>query len=78
LRYRFKDHSRSFLISGDTNLLRLALSNGIRNAMESVVSLQREKENHAIVVAWGKSDIEYWIAIIDHGTGIDGPIEAAF
>jgi hypothetical protein len=46
--------------------------------MESVVSLQREKENHAIVVAWGKSDIEYWIAIIDHGTGIDGPIEAAF
>jgi anti-sigma regulatory factor (Ser/Thr protein kinase) len=70
--------SQPFLISSDASLLRLALSNGIRNAMESVVSLQREKESHAIVVTWGKTDIEYWVAIIDRGAGIDGPIEAAF
>jgi signal transduction histidine kinase len=70
--------SQPFLISSDINLLRLALSNGVRNAVESVVSLQREKEGHAIVITWGSSDIDYWIVIIDRGTGIDGPIEAAF
>ncbi len=70
--------SQPLLMSSDPGLLRLALSNGIRNAVDSVVTAHREKESHAIVVAWGKTDIEYSVAIIDRGVGIEGPIEAAF
>jgi signal transduction histidine kinase len=70
--------SQPFLISSDANLLRLALSNGIRNAVEAVIALQRVDDSHAIVIAWGKTDVEYWITIIDRGAGVDGPVEAAF
>jgi signal transduction histidine kinase len=70
--------SQPLLIASDANLLRLALSNAIRNAIEAVTALDKQAESHAVVVAWGKTDIECWITIIDRGPGIDGPVEAAF
>ena len=59
------------------HLLSFSLSNGIRNAVEASATLQSD-ENHSIVVTWGATDIDYWVAVMDRGIGIIGPIEAAF
>ena len=66
-----------FNITSDQALLSFSLSNGIRNAVEASATLQSD-ENHSIVVTWGATDIDYWVAVMDRGIGIIGPIEAAF
>jgi len=55
-----------FLIKSDENLLQLAVSNGIRNALEAV---KNNKDKKKIVVTWGVSDVEYYVSIIDNGPG---------
>ena len=65
------------VITSDPALLRLAISNGIRNALEAVSTLAIE-EPHPVVMTWGMTDIDYWVAIVDKGPGIVGPSEAAF
>ncbi|WP_299541070.1 ATP-binding protein [uncultured Herbaspirillum sp.] len=65
------------LIFGDQNLLRLALCNGIRNAVEAVKSVANGAD-HQIVINWEITDKEYWIVVLDHGPGIVGPVESLF
>lgn len=65
------------LITSDRMLLRLAISNGIRNAVEAVTG-SPGTEPYPIVVTWGETDVDYWIAVLDHGPGIVGPAESAF
>ena len=66
-----------FNITSDKALLGFALSNGIRNAVEAGATLRSDK-NHTIVVTWGVTNIDYWVAVIDRGVGIIGPVQAAF
>ncbi|MCX4104763.1 ATP-binding protein [Aeromonas hydrophila] len=68
---------RPFMVTSSKQLIRLALGNGIRNAIEAVAALTEsanESYSKTVVVTWGKTDSEYWISIIDSGVGIlDAP-----
>ena len=68
---------RPMLITSDRALLRLAVSNGLRNAVEAVSNVQGG-EPHQIIVSWGETDVDYWVAVLDRGPGLVGPAEAAF
>ena len=69
--------SKPMLLTSDPALLRLALSNGIRNALEAVTA-SPSGEPHPIIVTWGMTDIDYWVAVLDRGPGIVGPVESTF
>jgi sensor histidine kinase regulating citrate/malate metabolism len=56
----------------------MVVVNGLRNAVEAQKSSARSAEPHAITISWGDTDVDYWVAILDHGDGIAGPIETAF
>lgn len=69
------DGPASLEVVGDIALLRLAFSNGLRNAFEAT---SLSASNDPIVIFWGQTDIENYITILDGGVGISGPQEAAF
>lgn len=64
---------RPLMVRGDRQLLFLALSNGLRNAMEAirgdgintVVGFEPQ-----IIVTWDTTNAEAWVSIIDNGPGI--------
>lgn len=66
------------LITSDPALLRLAISNGIRNSVEAVLAGSTHNQSHSIVVNWGETDVDCWAAILDRGPGLLGPMESAF
>ena len=72
-----KHGAKPMIINSDRALVRLAVSNGIRNAIESV-SDTSYSEPCPIVVTWGETDIDYWVAVLDYGPGLAGPTESAF
>ena len=65
------------LITSDPDVLRLAIVNGLRNAVEAVGGLSGP-EPHSVVVTWGQTDVDYWVAVRDRGPGLVGPEESAF
>lgn len=69
---------KPMVVFSDRQLLQLALCNGIRNALEALSSAPSGTELPVIVITWGQTDIDYWITIIDRGTGIVGPVTSAF
>lgn len=69
---------RPFVLNGDPGLIRLAVSNGIRNAVEAVGATGAAPAEHAVVVNWGETDVDFWVSVLDSGTGIAGPVESAF
>ena len=68
---------KPLLLVSDCNLLRLALCNGIRNAVESVRALSIPVD-HSIVINWEITDTEFWISVIDQGQGLVTAGDAAF
>lgn len=72
---------RPFVITGGRQLIRLALSNGIRNAVEAVGAQTQEgntgRKSH-VTVTWGVTDKDYWISIIDTGPGLSGSAYSSF
>ena len=68
---------KPFLINSDPALVGLAASNGVRNAIDAILS-SGGTQTHQIIVTWGDTDIDYWVVVLDHGIGIVGPVEAAF
>ena len=69
--------AKPMLITSDRALLQLAISNGIRNAVEAVTGAPGG-EPHPIIVNWGETDIDYWVAMLDRGPGVVGPAESVF
>ncbi len=69
--------AKPMLITSDRALLRLSVSNGIRNAVEAVAGIPAKKP-HPIVITWGETDVDYWVAVLDRGPGVTGPAESAF
>ncbi len=63
---------RPTLIYSSRHLVRLAICNGLRNALEAAESIRNGDtyEEPLVVIAWGKSNQEYWVSIIDNGPGI--------
>lgn len=58
------------IIFCDWGLLRLALCNGIKNAMEAATSISNAERKASLVVSWGQTDCDTWISIIDNGPGL--------
>ena len=70
---QFGEGDRDLIVVGDPNLVMLAFCNGLRNAIEA----GEELDGSNIAVTWGKSDIHYYVNIIDRGPGLSGSEEAA-
>lgn len=68
---------RPALIRSDPALVRLAVSNGIRNAIESTGEACGQ-EAAPVIVSWGETDVDHWVRIADRGPGVVGPVEAVF
>lgn len=68
---------RPLIVMGDPALLRLAVRNGLRNAIEAVAEFP-SKDPHSVVLTWGETDIDYWIVVIDKGPGLIGPTGPVF
>ena len=69
--------AKPMLITTDRALLGMALSNAARNAVEAVSDPAQEVP-HPVTVTWGATDIDYWVVVLDRGSGIVGPAESAF
>ena len=68
----------SEIVGADTvEVSQYAVSNGLRNAVEAVTG-RPGPEPHPIVVIWGETDVDYWVAILDRGPGVTGLAESAF
>lgn len=65
--------SDSVLVEGDPKLLRLAVCNGLKNAVEATdAAAPRPNAEARIVVSWDATDVECWITIVDDGPGLSG------
>lgn len=68
---------RPSVVLTDKALLRLAIMNGIKNAVEAVESVGLE-EDHAITITWGLTDRDTWVSVMDRGPGLQAPALDAF
>ncbi len=66
---------QSLIVRADQGLLKLALSNGIKNAVESTISATQIRSPEDIIINWGETNVDYWIAVIDDGLGLGKPTE---
>jgi signal transduction histidine kinase len=55
-------------VTGDVRLISLAVVNCLRNAIESAARSPRPEL--PVVINWGETDRDYWIAILDEGDGL--------
>jgi signal transduction histidine kinase len=63
------------VVSGDPELVRLAIRNGLRNAVEA--SVQDAGPDQGLVIAnWGSTDRDSWVALIDDGLGLPDESDA--
>lgn len=70
--------SRPFIIKSDPSLVRMVVVNGIRNAVEAQQAASAQPNPHDVTISWGDTEVDYWLAVVDHGAGLTGPIETAF
>ncbi len=63
------------LLTSDEALLRFAICNGLRNAIEAI-GKSAQVDSSPIVITWGGTDTDYWVAILDRGPGIPASIES--
>lgn len=66
-----------FGIIGDRARIWVAVTNGLRNAIESTLSVPAEVQQ-PIVVNWQQTPDEYWIAILDSGLGMRSNLSRVF
>ena len=59
--------------------MKLIVANGLRNAIEATESVaDSAKLSNRIVISWGETDRDYWIAIVDWGPGLPLGIDRMF
>lgn len=66
------------IVEGDRSLVSMCLVNGLRNAVEATASAGGDLAAMPITVAWGTTDRDQWISVIDLGIGFRGNIQRAF
>ncbi|WP_294338922.1 ATP-binding protein [uncultured Sphingomonas sp.] len=59
-----------FLAEIDQGLLKLALTNVLRNAIEAT-SGNAEDQEPVITLNWGRAGYEVWVAVLDNGPGFE-------
>lgn len=67
-----------FVITNDPALIALGVTNGLRNALEAVQGEAKSTIVHPVVLTWGATDVDYWLAITDAGPGLKGTPDVAF
>lgn len=65
------------LLKSDDALLRFAICNGLRNAIEAVGGEQTAAQP-MVIITWGETDVDYWISVLDRGVGVPASIEKVF
>lgn len=60
---------RPFIVVADQALIELALTNGVRNALESAAAVEGQQKP-PVVIAWDDTDSDYWVTVLDEGIGI--------
>lgn len=68
---------RPMIVLGDPARIRLAVTNGLRNAIEANAAVPTS-EPRTITINWGVDDHSYWISIVDQGVGVHGSVDAMF
>ena len=68
---------KPMMVTSDPALVSFAIRNGVRNAFEAI-AIAKPAVPYPIIITWGQTDVDYWVAIVDQGVGIVGPPEAAF
>ncbi|WP_095193788.1 sensor histidine kinase [Pseudomonas sp. Irchel 3A7] len=69
---------KPLIVFCDRSLLRLALCNGIKNAIEATLLTATEQHKPSIVISWGTTDHDCWISIIDNGPGLASDVNRSF
>ena len=62
-------------VIADPALIRLAVSNALKNAVEAVVTAESDEP---ITISWGATDLEYYVVILDCGPGVPPVAEPLF
>jgi len=57
------------MVVGDPGLVELAVRNGLVNACESV-STQPPEERRPVLLTWGSTERDAWVAVLDRGSGL--------
>lgn len=65
------------VVEGDSSLVALCLSNGLRNAIEATCAAGGDVQRFPITVTWGRTDEDCWVSIVDSGIGFRGNLERA-
>lgn len=65
--------SRPLVVYGDPLLLEIAIRNGVRNAIEACAELETP-EHRLVVVSWGQTERDVWVAVLDRGPGLPANI----
>ena len=66
------------IVEGDSSLVSLAFTNGLRNAVEATLAVGGGSGRLPIAVAWGTTDLDNWISVVDVGIGFKGNLPRAF
>jgi signal transduction histidine kinase len=66
------------VVEGDRSLILLCLNNGLRNAIEATTAIGGDLRSMPITLAWGHTDVDCWISIVDLGVGFKGNLQRAF
>jgi signal transduction histidine kinase len=66
------------VVEGDSSLISLCLINGLRNAIEATLAAGGDLRDLPITVAWGHTDVDCWVSIVDLGVGFKGNLQRAF
>jgi signal transduction histidine kinase len=66
------------VVIGDKTLLRMCVLNGLRNAIDATIALADQVDQAPITLAWGSTNKEAWISVIDLGIGFGGSLSRAF
>jgi signal transduction histidine kinase len=69
---------RPFVVVSDPAFVRLAIVNGLRNAIEAIEQVGSRNQELPIVITWGETDRDFWLSIIDQGPGVSGSVAAKF
>lgn|ERR1035437_7738882 len=65
------------VVEGDSSLISMCLANGLRNSVEATVAAGGDRSSTPITVAWGHTDVDCWVSVVDLGVGFRGSIQRA-
>ena len=59
-----------YLVEIDPDLLKIALTNVLKNAVESV-TISSDLDERFVTINWGRAGNEFWVSVLDTGLGFE-------